>query len=1111
MALDFKELDKSPAIKFEDLDKITFDGTVYNEVTKASDNTSAITQDNSNVTYDNFLLHSSKEWLSALQNNSTELIKTAKETADKVKGDNKVIGATKKAAPDGKAFKEVEKKISEGVNKLSESVAAAVDITKYSGAINFISTTAINHVTGAYNLNADMNVDIKGPSITTTSNVNVTNAATNINYSDTSFNKTDRDITVTNQQLTSASDKHAVVTNTTSVTSTDNKTAAVNSHEVITNKQKQYSGSLVTLSKESIVIGSKGTTNLQAQGDLVISSGQSQKEGASQASTLNSTTPTTGPVDVGFVDSVDGAPSEGQALGTAAGSIKILSTGSTDIQTTNILSMQGDTVGTNAVKIGMASVDFASNSTTTTLSSKTQSSFISEAITYTGNRNMGISINPFGILAGTGVAPLIPVLTELLPPIIVDVPELPEFPFGSLADFLSKCLPFTSAIDLGGIATTSDTNLTSTNINIGDGELLEDVQFTPAEPPPLEVAPEPPPLVTLEPQPSPIEGPALEPAPESAILDEPVDITLEDPLVPQDKSSEPQAAKGVISEQKDRDITDTPNIDTKAKEKTYTASDAIKAACIKGICHNVYPNPPNVNTEVKATPNITPSDVAAITPKQSYAESLKSITSLQQTEVVTSFNPSIRTNISTNYSDFLKAVAIIDVYGPITSPDYSKVVNDFISNKTLVEEIKTFLNTKRPIGTGGQQPPNIQDDISNPISDLNTGGNAYVKTAPVIGQGLTDLQIWAQGVSDLAKSSIPSTTDNWFDVEDLGDDYDIEFGENLLDNANLASVSELLNNKYVDVIKGFIPDSKIQSALSLTQDIAAGRITTPQQYANRLAALVGGEVGGYITYAEQAFNIYEQVQAGNYTSLLGIPGVSNVLGSKGTAVASKVLGLIGKKNITDKDIYDVAGSIFTALTGIGIPLLDELAKLLGCIDSLKQNQPFLQSISNPDLQDIIDYLPRIIQTTTPAKRTILNITPDNCNQISELTAEEATITITEIGPSYIKFKLDNKDLIQFNSKPLPTLGTPVNVYTEFYSDRITNNVLLPYKVGSQFTSNIIEYKITNKVEDIYTAILINSSTTLTLEDNITGSLYAYTTADIGNRLAPYILDSYLLL
>jgi hypothetical protein len=91
------------------------------------------------------------------------------------------------------------------------------------------------------------------------------------------------------------------------------------------------------------------------------------------------------------------------------------------------------------------------------------------------------------------------------------------------------------------------------------------------------------------------------------------------------------------------------------------------------------------------------------------------------------------------------------------------------------------------------------------------------------------------------------------------------------------------------------------------------------------------------------------------------------------------------------------------------------------------------------------------------------------------------------------------------------VGTPVNVYTEFYSDRVTNLVLLPYKVGSQFTSNIIEYRITNKTGDTYTATLINTTTILTLEDNISGSLYQYTTADIGNRLAPYILDSYILL
>ena len=1071
-------------INFNDIDKVTFDGTVYNEVTKTSDNTSAITQDNSNVTYDNFLLHSSKEWLSTLENNSTELIKTAKDTADKIKGDSKVIGATKKAAPDGQPFKDVEKKLSEGAGQLASSVAAAVDVTKYSGAINFISSTAINHLTGAYNLVADMNVDIKGPAITTTSNVNVTNAAYDIDNSDIKHVKTDNYTRISTNDLNSTTNKHTVATAGVSITSTDNKTSAVNSHQVITSEQKQYSKVLTTLTSESITMASKGSTSINSQGGLVISDGQSLKQGASQASTDT-------------LESIEGTTSgnvASKAVGAAkGGSIKILSTGSIDTQATGIVSTQGDTVGTNAFKIGMASIDFASNSTTTTISSKAQSVLTSEAITYTGNRNMGISINPFGILAGTGVAPLIPLLTELLPPIIVDVPELPEFPFGSLADFLAKCLPFTSAVNIP--------NIIDEAVDID----LED------------------PLLPQQKEPTPLNTTFTPINQSRGNIDEPVDISLEDPLVAQDKSAAtPSAVKGVVSQQTNRDLTTTPNSSTtnsKDKPATFTSKQAVTNAAKLGILHTVYAEQPGVNTNAKTTPTISSSDIASITPKLSFTESLKSLTSIQKPELISSFTQANRDLISTNYTEFLKAIASIDVFGSEVSPNYSKIVNDFLSNNTLVREITTFLNTKRPIGVGGQQPPNVQnyDTPANLGNTVNGGfvATPYIKTPPVIGQGLIDLATWTAKTSALAKSSIPPTTENWLDAsEEDFDNYDFEFGDQLTNNFNLASVSELLNNKYIDIAKGFIPNNKLQSALSLTQDIAAGKITTSQQYAIKLAELVGGDVSGYISYAEQAFTLYEQVQSGNYTSLLNIPGVSNVLGSKGTAIASKVLGLISKKNITDKDIYDLAGSIFTALTGIGIPLLDELAKLLGCIDSIKEQQPFLQSISNPDLQDIIDYLPRIIQTTnteSTTTRKILNITPNNCAQISELTAEEATINVTEVGPSYIKFKLDDKDLIQYNNKPLPTIETSVNVYTEFYTDRVNNKVLTPYKQGSQFTSNVIEYKITNITSNIYTAILINNSTILTLEDNISGSLYAYTSADIGNRLAPYILDSYILL
>lgn len=1090
METNFNNLD-TKVVNFNDLDKVTFDTTVYNEVTKASDNTSAITQDNSNVTYDNFLLHSSKEWLSTLENNSAELIKGAKDTADKIKGDSKVIAAVKKAAPDGQPFKDVEKKLAEGVGQLASSVAAAVDISKYSGAINFISSTAIRNITGDYQLIADMNVDIKGPAITTTSNVNVTNAAYDIDNSDVKHIKTDNYTRVSTNDLNSTTNKHTVATQGVSTNSTSNKTTAVEDHQVVADKLAQYGGSLVALTKESTVIGTKGTAKIQSSGDFVIASGQSLKQGLSQAS-FDTPASIGGTTDGGVAGNATTIP--GAALGTT-GSITILSTGGITSKATGAVLTQADTVGSNSSKFAVASVDTSLNSTTTTISSKVQSSVISEGISYTGTRNMGISINPFGILVGTGVAPLIPLLTELLPPIIVDVPELPEFPFGSLADFLAKCLPFTTAVDIPNktsqpTATTVDDNII--NVSIEDPIVEQDKNG--GKPAPLDISFTP---ITQS----------------KGNVDKPTDIS---------KSSatavEPATPTGTVSQQTIRDITNTATgKTTNTEQRSFTWKDAAGNAAKLGVAHFVLPNQPGINANAKTTPTVSSSDSFTVNNKQTFDTSLKSLTSLQQSNVVNAFSASNRTSISANYSSFLQAVATLEVFGPAQSATNSKIVNDFLANKKLVEEIKTFLNTQRPIGTGGQQPPNIQQyDTPATLGSPINGGvitNSIVRTPPIPGQGLIDMAtnqaLFSQPVP--STSIFGATSENWYSPQQITEfqESDIKFGDELTNNSNLASVSELLNNKYVDLAKNAIPDDKIKSALSLTQDIAAGRITTPQQYANRLASLVGGEVGGYISYAEQAFNIYDQVQAGNYTSLLGIPGVSNVLGSKGTAVASKILGLIGKKDISDKDLYDVAGSIFTALTGIGIPLLDELAKLLGCIDSIKEQQPFLQSISNPDLQDIIDYLPRIIQTTKDKK--VLNITPSNCGQISELSAEEATINVTEVGAGYIKFKLDNKDLISFNNHPLPTIGTPVNVYTEFYSDRINNLVLMPYKVGSQFTSNIIEYKITNKTVDTYTATLINRATILTLEDNISGSLYQYTTADIGNRLAPYILDSYILL
>ena len=1055
-------------INFNDLSEITFDGTVYNEVTKASDNTSAITQEKSNVTYDNFLLHSSKEWLSTIENTASEIVKDVKETSTKVKADKKVIDATKKAAPDSAAFKESSKKITEGVKNLATSAAAMAEVTNYGGAINFISSTAINTVTGAINTTADMGIRTKSSSISTTTNVNLTNAGTDIKFSDTDFTKTTERILISDQELKSLSNKHSAVTNTTSIASKSNKATATEDHQVVASQQNQYSNTHTTLTSESSLFGSKGSTSLLTQGGLVIGAGQTNKEEVAASASV--------------ADGVE------NALGGSA-SIKIISTGDITTSTPGTIANQADAYGATVAKFGVTSIDTALNSTTTTIQSKTQSTLSSDGITYTGNRNVGISINPFGILAGTGIAPLIPFLAEQLPAITIDIPELPEFPFGSLADFLAKCLPFVSPIDIPSTGVEPGGGDNETNGEGGDSQSVGDGDTG-----------------------------------EEDIL-----ISLEDPLVIQDKGSidnpviledsnttaqEPKAAKGVKSVPKDRDITTigTTKTTKDAKEVAYTSSAAIKAGVKLGLFHRVFIDPPEGEV-LKTSTTATSSDIPTVKPANSITESLKSINSLQQSEVINSFNVNQRTFIKDNYKDFVKAASIVDVFGKnlqqeITnnSANYSKIVLDILKNRSYVEQINTLLNRIRPNGVGGQQPANIQEDISGIISSAVGIG----RTPPTPGQGILDV-LKTVNLANQSPEVISKTTEGWFKPESITDS-EISFGDDLLENTEVSGISELLNNQYVDIIKQAIPDSKIQSALSLTQDIVSGKITSPEQYATRLAALVGGDITGYISYAEQAMSIYNQVQQGNYSSLLNIPGINNVLGSQGTAIATKVLDLISKKNITDQDIYSVAGSIFTSLTGIGIPLLDELAKLLGCIDSLKQQDPFLQNIPNSDLQDIIDYLPRIIQTVEPTKRNeVLNITPSNCGQVFSLSAEEATIDVIEIGNNYIKFKLSNKELIKFNNNPLPDLGNFINLYSEYYTDRITNKVLTPYKLSSQFTSNVLEYRISNKLNDVYTAIINDPTIDLILEDTINGSLYQYTTNDVGSRLIPYILDSYLLL
>lgn len=1021
---------------------------------QATSNSSKLTQFLANTTYDNFLVHSSKEWLSTVQAVGSTTVKEAKSTADKLKGDAKELSAVAKAAPNSDVFQGLADSVGTGLQDLMRSSIDIITAQDFTGSINTITSAAVTTISGAIVNVSDVGMINTGPSITNNSNVVVNKTSTSISIADTNYRTNDTEITVTKQKILSAENKHTVATNTISEVSTSSRTTAVTDYQVVSSDVNHYSNNAINVASNSMLLGSKGTTSVLAQQDIVIAAGQSSLvEGTSQA--------------VGDINS---------QVTPAIGKLLLQSTGSVTTQADGTIAHISDSYGANSNKIGFASIDFASNAVNTTIVSKGQSALIGDSITYTGNRTVGISVNPFGILAGTGVAPLVPLLTELLPPIKINVPSLPEFPFGSLADFLSKCLPNVSAVDtINQVVDTirqSDTSA-KTEVQKQDEHALEAQDRL---------------LISLE--------DPLVPVPKDLNTDMPISAS----------NSIPTASKGPNKPTPKTSIKPQPvpravdKIPSNNKEHTFTAANAVEGAAQLGLLHKVYIDRPEDFYTNKSKPTVSNEVVPSIEAKNNLQSSIKSLSSLQRFEVINFFSKPYRKNIDANYSDFITALALVDISNVDVTINNSAQVNTFLANAALVKEMRTFLNTKRPTGIGA-----VLNSIPYTVFPAP-------KTPPTIGQGIIDVstQIALQAQNPMVAGH---TTENWLQGTDVNvNEHSFTFGDEFgaADQVNINGFTQLLNKHIDGIITAYFPDATVERVLSLTRGIIEGNIKDVGDYANRIAQIVGGDASMYVDYASQVYSVYtDVVKNSNYSSLLSLPYVSELLGPTVTPIAKKVLSLIGKK-VQDRDIYDIAGSIFTALTGIGIPLLDELAKLLGCIDSIKSSAPSLQNISNPVLQDIIDYLPRVIQTVP--NKNVLNITPDNCGIISELNADEASINIEEIGPQYVTFRLANPDLIKNNYKPTPDTNTPVNIYCELFLDRNTNQVLSPYKLYSQFTSNVLEYRVVVRQDDgLYIARINNPNTVLVLETVATGALYQYTALDLGNRLVPYPLDAYVLL
>lgn len=193
-----------------------------------------------------------------------------------------------------------------------------------------------------------------------------------------------------------------------------------------------------------------------------------------------------------------------------------------------------------------------------------------------------------------------------------------------------------------------------------------------------------------------------------------------------------------------------------------------------------------------------------------------------------------------------------------------------------------------------------------------------------------------------------------------------------------------------------------------------------------------------------------------------------------------------------------------------------------------------ENISEIDAIDLIEKLPRLTQIYNSIKelpKESINIIPelneeqitaiqnteivkqpDSCFIAPKLNLLEAKVKIIEIKDNIILYKMEYINSLYYNTKDIfPSNNTIVQIYcNEFYNNK-TQEFMNVIRTKEFFSPNIYSFKTTvfDKDKNLGIGYLMNSQTRIHLasRNNIP---YNYSITDIGKKLIPTILDSYIV-
>ena len=148
------------------------------------------------------------------------------------------------------------------------------------------------------------------------------------------------------------------------------------------------------------------------------------------------------------------------------------------------------------------------------------------------------------------------------------------------------------------------------------------------------------------------------------------------------------------------------------------------------------------------------------------------------------------------------------------------------------------------------------------------------------------------------------------------------------------------------------------------------------------------------------------------------------------------------------------------------------------------------------------------------KNTKVNIKLDPCFTQVKLNVVESKIKVLELKKGVILFEMEQIKLLKLNNKNvLPGPNTLIQIYVEEFFEASRNRVLNVERSSSRYTPVTYNFKIVKykAEENLGIAQLIPTQSRIYLRNADDNLVYNYNILDIGNKLEPQILDSYVVL